>query len=127
MRTRWIVSFIGVLLAFPACAASDSTDVVRDLASRVGPVVGAALARRDIARSTAPATQAAASAGRAAARFIENTRDAFPGLLYGKVSALGATSLGVELMLRGPRSTNGVIVTQTIPAVAGRHFSTDRT
>ena len=119
MRTRWIVSFIGVLLAFPACAASDSTDVVRDLASRVGPVVGVAVACR--ARSTA---QAAASAVHAAAKSIEKTHD---GLLYGNVSAAGATSLAGELMLLGPRFTNNVIVTQIVPAIAGRYFSTNRT
>jgi branched-chain amino acid transport system substrate-binding protein len=119
MRTRWIVFFIGVLLAFPASAASDSTNVVRDLASRVGPVVGAAVACR--ARSTA---QAAASAVHAAATFIEKIRD---GLLYGNVSAAGATSLAGELMPLGPRFTNGVIVTQIVPAIAGRHFSTDIT
>jgi ABC-type branched-subunit amino acid transport system substrate-binding protein len=60
-----------------------------------------------------------ASTDRAAAKFIEKTRDAFPGLLYGNVSAVGATSLAGELMLLGPRFTNGVIVTQIVPAVAG--------
>jgi len=59
------------------------------------------------------------STDRAAAKFIEKTRDAFPGLLYGNVSAVGATSLAGELMLLGPRFTNGVIVTQIVPAVAG--------
>ena len=43
---------VGALLAPPASASPDgSTDVVRDLAVRVGPVVGGALARRDIVRS----------------------------------------------------------------------------
>jgi branched-chain amino acid transport system substrate-binding protein len=56
---------------------------------------------------------------RAAAKFIEKTRDLFPGMLYGSVSAVGATSLANELMLLGPRFANGVIVTQIVPAVAG--------
>src|SRR6266705_3116641 len=52
MRTRWIMFLVGALLAPPASASPDgSTDVVRDLAVRVGPVVGGALARRDIVRS----------------------------------------------------------------------------
>jgi hypothetical protein len=43
---------IGALLASPASAAPDSsTDVVRDLAVRVGPIVGGALACRNIVRS----------------------------------------------------------------------------
>ncbi len=42
----------GALLASPASAAPDgSTDVVRDLAIRVGPIVGGTLACRDIVRS----------------------------------------------------------------------------
>jgi branched-chain amino acid transport system substrate-binding protein len=56
---------------------------------------------------------------RAAAKFIEKTRDLFPGMLYGNVSAVGATSLANELRLLGPRYTNGVIVSQIVPAVAG--------
>jgi branched-chain amino acid transport system substrate-binding protein len=56
---------------------------------------------------------------RAAAKFIEKTRDPFPGMLYGNVSAVGATSLANELKLLGPRFTNGVLVSQIVPAVAG--------
>lgn len=52
MRTRWIMLLAGALLASPASAAPDgSTDVVRDLAIRVGPIVGGTLACRDIVRS----------------------------------------------------------------------------
>ncbi len=56
---------------------------------------------------------------RAAAKFIEKTRDLFPGMIYTNMSAVGASTLAEELMLLGPRFTNGVIVTQTVPAVAG--------
>jgi branched-chain amino acid transport system substrate-binding protein len=50
MTVRWMV-FIGAMLASSAgAAAGDKTDVVRDLAGRVGPIVGSALACRDIAR-----------------------------------------------------------------------------
>jgi ABC-type branched-subunit amino acid transport system substrate-binding protein len=56
---------------------------------------------------------------RPAAKFIEKTRDLFPGMIYANVSAVGASSLSEELMLLGTRFTQNVIVTQTVPAVAG--------
>jgi branched-chain amino acid transport system substrate-binding protein len=56
---------------------------------------------------------------RAAAKFIEKTRDQFPGLLYTNVSFVGSTQLADELMMLGPRFANGVIVTQVVPAVGG--------
>jgi hypothetical protein len=52
MRIRWTMFLAAALLASPANAARDcSTDVVRDLAVRVGPIVGGALACREIVRS----------------------------------------------------------------------------
>ena len=56
---------------------------------------------------------------RAAAKFIEKTRDQFPGLIYSNVSFVGSTQLADELMMLGPRFANGVIVTQVVPAVGG--------
>ncbi len=56
---------------------------------------------------------------RAAAKFIERTKDAIPGLVYSNVSFVGSTSLRDELMLLGPRYAQGVIVTQVVPAVDG--------
>ena len=56
---------------------------------------------------------------RAAAKFIEKTRDLFPGMIYTNVSFVGSSSLAEELMLLGPRYANGVIVTQVVPAVSG--------
>ena len=56
---------------------------------------------------------------RAAAKFIERTRDGFPGMIYSNVSFVGSTALADELMLLGPRFANGVIVTQVVPAVGG--------
>jgi branched-chain amino acid transport system substrate-binding protein len=56
---------------------------------------------------------------RAAAKFIERTRDAYPGMIYSNVSFVGSTALADELMLLGPRFASGVIVTQVVPAVAG--------
>lgn len=56
---------------------------------------------------------------RAAAKFIEKTRDAFPAMIYTNVSFVGSTALRDELMLLGPRFANGIIVTQVVPAVDG--------
>jgi branched-chain amino acid transport system substrate-binding protein len=54
---------------------------------------------------------------RAAAKFIEKTRDIYPSMIYTNVSFVGSTALADELMLLGPRYVNGVIVTQVVPAV----------
>lgn len=56
---------------------------------------------------------------RAAAKFIEKTRDLYPGMIYTNVSFVGSTELANELMLLGPRFASGVIVTQVVPAVGG--------
>jgi branched-chain amino acid transport system substrate-binding protein len=54
---------------------------------------------------------------RAAAKFIEKTRDLYPAMIYTNVSFVGSTALAEELMLLGPRYAAGVIVTQVVPAV----------
>jgi branched-chain amino acid transport system substrate-binding protein len=54
---------------------------------------------------------------RAAAKFIEKTRDIYPTMIYTNVSFVGSTALADELILLGPRYANGVIVTQVVPAV----------
>ena len=56
---------------------------------------------------------------RAAAKFIEKTHEAAPGLIYANISAVGSSSLAAELKLLGTKYTNGVIVTQGVPSVAG--------
>jgi branched-chain amino acid transport system substrate-binding protein len=56
---------------------------------------------------------------RPAAKFIEKTHDLFPGMIYTNMSVSGATALADELMLLGPRFTDNIIVTQTVPAVSG--------
>ena len=56
---------------------------------------------------------------RAAARFIEKTRDFYPGMIYTNVSFVGSTALANELMLLGQKYVPGVIVTQVVPAVDG--------
>jgi ABC-type branched-subunit amino acid transport system substrate-binding protein len=56
---------------------------------------------------------------RAAAKFIEKTRETYPGLIYTNVSFVGSSALADELMLLGPRYAEGVIVTQVVPALEG--------
>jgi len=47
---RLTLVLFSALAGTAGAAAGDKTDVVRDLAGRVGPIVGSALACRDIAR-----------------------------------------------------------------------------
>ncbi len=54
---------------------------------------------------------------RAAAHFIEKTREVAPGLVYTDVSGVGSTSLADELMLLGSDYARGVVVTQVVPSV----------
>jgi branched-chain amino acid transport system substrate-binding protein len=54
---------------------------------------------------------------RAAAKFIEKTRDLYPNMIYTNVSFVGSTALADELLLLGPRYAEGVIVTQVVPAI----------
>ena len=56
---------------------------------------------------------------RAAAKFIEKTRDLYPNMIYTSVPFVGSTALANELMLLGKRFATGVIVTQVVPAVEG--------
>ncbi|HEX3342670.1 MAG TPA: ABC transporter substrate-binding protein [Pseudolabrys sp.] len=56
---------------------------------------------------------------RAAAKFIEKTRDAYPDMTYASVSFVGSTALANELMLLGRKYASGVIVTQVVPVVDG--------
>ncbi|MBV9562137.1 MAG: ABC transporter substrate-binding protein, partial [Bradyrhizobium sp.] len=56
---------------------------------------------------------------RSSAKFIEKTRDLFPGMIYANISGTGPSALAEELMLLGPRFTNNVIMTEVTPAVSG--------
>ncbi len=55
------------------------------------------------------------AAYRAAAKFIEKTRDLYPNLIYTNVSFVGSSALAEELKLLGSRYAEGVIVTQVVP------------
>src|SRR6267378_1407273 len=50
MNLRWMMVVSGALLAGVGGAAAGDKEVVRNLAGRVGPIIGSALACRDIAR-----------------------------------------------------------------------------
>ena len=51
MNSRWIILMLGTVLAGAAQAApGDKTDLVRDLAARVGPIIGSAFACQSIER-----------------------------------------------------------------------------
>jgi branched-chain amino acid transport system substrate-binding protein len=56
---------------------------------------------------------------RAAAKFIEKTRNLYPEMIFTSISGVGGSSLADELKLLGPRYMTGVLVTQVVPAVSG--------
>ncbi len=56
---------------------------------------------------------------RAAAKFIEKTRDLYPDMIYATISGVGSTGLASELIVLGPHYADGVICTQVTPAVDG--------
>ena len=109
--------FAGVAKAFRALGASDSAilrlnykrnavdveDAVNQLKAQKPPIKAVVMV----------------STYRAAAKFIEKTRDLYPGMIYSNVSFVGSTALADELMLLGSRYATGVIVTQVVPAVSG--------
>jgi len=109
--------FAGVAKAFRALGVSDSAilrlnykrntvdveDAVNQLKSQKPPIKAVVMV----------------ATYRAAAKFIQKTRDLYPGMIYSNVSFVGSTALSEELMLLGARYATGVIATQVVPAVAG--------
>ena len=55
----------------------------------------------------------------AAARFVDKTHEAYPGLIYAAISLANATALRDDLMQLGPKYAAGILVTQTVPAAEG--------
>src|SRR3954469_14430021 len=109
--------FAGVAKAFRALGVGDSS-IVRVNYKRNTVDVDDAVNHLKSLKSPIKAV-VMVSTYRAAAKFIEKTRDQYPGMLYSNVSFVGSTSLAEELMLLGPRFASGVIVTQVVPAVGG--------
>jgi branched-chain amino acid transport system substrate-binding protein len=109
--------FAGVAKAFRALGISDSS-IVRLNYQRNTVDVDEAINQLRLQKPAIKAVVMVASY-RAATKFIEKTRDQFPGMVYTNVSFVGSTALADELTLLGPRFANGVVVTQVVPAVAG--------
>jgi branched-chain amino acid transport system substrate-binding protein len=109
--------FAGVSKAFRALGASDSA-ILRLNYKRNTVDVDNAINQLKAQKTPIKAVVMVATY-RAAAKFIEKTRDLYPGMIYTNVSFVGSTALADELMLLGARYATGVIVTQVVPAVAG--------
>ena len=107
--------FAGVAKAFRSLGLNDA-GIVRLGYKRNTIDVDQALASLRARRVPVKAVVMVASY-RAAAKFIERTRDAHPDMIYTNVSFVGSTELASELMLLGPRFAKGVVVTQVVPAV----------
>ena len=109
--------FAGVAKAMRALRGDDSTILRLDYERNTVDVDNAVAGLR--AHKTPIKAVVMVAAYRAAAKFIEKTRDLYPTMIYTNVSFVGSTALADELMLLGPRYANGVIVTQVVPAVDG--------
>ena len=109
--------FAGVAKAMRALRGDDSAILRLDYERNTVDVDNAVAGLR--AHKTPIKVVVMVAAYRAAAKFIEKTRDLYPGMIYTNVSFVGSTALAGELMLLGPRYANGVIVTQVVPAVDG--------
>lgn len=109
--------FVGVAKAFRALGANDST-IVRLNYKRNTVDVDDAVNQLKAQKTPIKAVVMVASY-RAAAKFIEKTRDLYPQMIYTNVSFVGSTALADELLLLGTRYAAGVVVTQVVPAVSG--------
>ena len=109
--------FAGVAKAFRTLGVSDSAIVRLNYARNTVDVEDAV----NQLKIQKPAIRAVVMVAtyRAAAKFIEKTRDAYPQMIYTNVSFVGSTALAEELKLLGARYASGVIVTQVVPAVSG--------
>jgi len=109
--------FAGVTRAIRALGGSDAAILRLDYKRNTVDVDDAIARLR--AHKTAIKAIVMVAAYRAAAKFIEKTRDLYHAMIYTNVSFVGSTALADELRLLGPRYTNGVIVTQVVPAIDG--------
>jgi len=109
--------FAGVTRAIRALGGSDAAILRLDYKRNTVDVDDAIARLR--AHKTAIKAIVMVAAYRAAAKFIEKTRDLYPAMIYTNVSFVGSTALADELRLLGSRYTNGVIVTQVVPAIDG--------
>jgi ABC-type branched-subunit amino acid transport system substrate-binding protein len=110
--------FAGVAKAMRALRGGDGGFILRTAYPRNSLDVDAAIAQLKASKTPIKAVVMVATY-RAAAKFIDKSREVIPGLIYTNPSAVGSTSLREELMLLGPQYAKGVIVTQVVPAVDG--------
>jgi ABC-type branched-subunit amino acid transport system substrate-binding protein len=108
--------FDGVAKAMRALRSGNDGNILRLNYKRNTIDVDDAVAQLHKQRKTIKAVVMVATY-RAAAKFIEKTKDLIPSLIYTNVSFVGSTALAEELMLLGPKFAEGVIVTQVVPAV----------
>ena len=110
--------FAGVAKAFRSIPGGDENNILRLNYQRNTVDVDDAVAQ--LQKSKIPIKAVImVPAYRAAAKFIEKTRDAYPDMIYASVSFVGSTALANELMLLGRKYASGVIVTQVVPVVDG--------
>ena len=110
--------FLGVAKAMRALRGGDGGFILRTGYPRNSLDVDNAIAQLKASKTPIKAVVMVATY-RAAAKFIEKTREAIPDLIYTNPSAVGSTSLREELLLLGPQYAHGVLVTQVVPAVDG--------
>ena len=110
--------FAGVTKAIRSLGGGDDSTILRLNYKRNTVDVDEAVAQLQRSRITIKAVIMVPTY-RAAARFIEKTRDLYPSMVYTSVSFVGSTALASELMLLGKKYAQGVIVTQVVPAVDG--------
>lgn len=109
--------FAGVAKAYRAMGLNDSAILRLDYPRNTIEVDQAVNALR--AQKVPVRAIIMAASYRAAAKFIEKTRALYPEMIFTSISGVGGSSLADELKLLGPRYTNGVLVTQVVPAVSG--------
>ena len=111
--------FAGVQKAIRALREGNETPILRLNYQRNTVDVDDAVAQLQLKRRIPIKAVIMVPTYRAAAKFIEKTRDLYPDMIYTSVSFVGSTALADELMLLGPKYATGVIVTQVVPAVEG--------
>jgi branched-chain amino acid transport system substrate-binding protein len=109
--------YAGVTKAFRALGVNDSA-ILRVNYTRNTLDVDDAINQLRLQKTPIRAVVVVANS-RSAAKFIEKAHDLFPGVIFANISAVGSSALANELMLLGPRYTDGVIVTQAVPGVSG--------
>lgn len=109
--------FAGVAKAYRAMGLNDSAILRLDYPRNTIEVDQAVNALR--AQKVPVRAIIMAASYRAAAKFVEKTRALYPEMIFTSISGVGGSSLADELKLLGPRYTNGVLVTQVVPAVSG--------